>query len=144
MTEDQGRDKDKEIPEIDWSDFDGDPQMTCYCRCEEVFRSHCKNFYTTPPHCTVTRDPCPGCEKRTNCYRISSDPETFTIQEGSTGVTFSIGALGGIEVTCNCGQLLSYPSSSYPESITNKTPTLSLRCSKCRTKYKLSVSLITK
>lgn len=64
--------------EIDWTIFDGDPECTCYCRCGKVYRSHFKYYGRISS--TVTRKPCSGCGSHLNCYRISSDPETWSVR----------------------------------------------------------------
>lgn len=64
---------------IDWSIFDGDPEMTCGCRCGAEFRSHAKSFYTEGRK-VITRKPCPQCGRNDNCNQISSDPEIFSIR----------------------------------------------------------------
>jgi len=64
--------------EIDWTVFDGNPEMTCHCRCGEVFRSHAK-FYGRIRH-TVTRKPCPACGSHLDCNMIESDVETWGIR----------------------------------------------------------------
>lgn len=65
--------------DIDWSPFDRLPEMTCYCRCGAVFRSHAKVALNVPG--LVTRLACPACDKDNDCRRVSSDPETYKIGE---------------------------------------------------------------
>ncbi len=65
---------------IDWSIFDGEPESTCYCKCNKIYRSHAKaHFHEGNPY-IVTMKKCPLCgESISNCYRIQSDPEAYTI-----------------------------------------------------------------
>ena len=66
--------------DIDWSIFEGEPENTCYCRCEKIYRSHTKVHLHGEKLYTVTMKDCPGCGKSiNNCYRIQSDPETYSI-----------------------------------------------------------------
>ncbi len=68
------------MTEIDWSDFDGDAESTCYCGCGAVYRSHAKSHRQGETITTVTRKHCPDCGSHTDCRRISSDPESFTVR----------------------------------------------------------------
>ncbi len=66
---------------VDWSVFDHDPKLTCYCRCGAIFRSHGK--YLAALGKMVTREPCPGCGKSDDLRQTSSDPERYIMQGGA-------------------------------------------------------------
>lgn len=68
------------IPPIDWSKFTEPPTTTCYCRCGTRYRSHCKSARVEGLWRLVSQKPCPGCGKTNDCYRASTDPESFTIR----------------------------------------------------------------
>lgn len=54
------------------------PPPTCYCRCNETFRSHCYIDYNTGAR--HTQHKCPGCGSHSNVHRVSHDPEVFGIR----------------------------------------------------------------
>lgn len=65
---------------IDWYTSDGEPGDTCYCRCGRIYRSHTRVKLVGGRMTAITRKKCPGCgEYISNCFRISSDPEIYTI-----------------------------------------------------------------
>ncbi len=64
---------------IDWSVFDGDPELTVECRCGAVYRSHAKAIRDAGELCVVCRKACPKCGASTNPRRLSSDPERYVI-----------------------------------------------------------------
>ena len=63
---------------IDWSAFDGDPELTCECACGRSFRSHAK--YLARLHRTVSRKACPGCGAYTNLVGVSGDWERWSLR----------------------------------------------------------------
>jgi hypothetical protein len=72
-------------PTPDWSEMDRFGKSTCYCRCETVFRSQAKvAFDASGKPWLLTRTPCPACGRDDACRRVSSDPETMTI-DGNKG-----------------------------------------------------------
>ncbi len=65
---------------IDWTEFDNDPESTCSCRCGTDFRSHVKVFYEGGERIgPVTRKSCPGCGRNDGVNAIRSDPEIQSI-----------------------------------------------------------------
>ena len=68
-------------PVVDWSQFDGDPEMTVHCRCGEVYRSHTKLVRAGTRLVMMTQKPCPGCgQSRDHTRMTSSDVERVTIR----------------------------------------------------------------
>lgn len=73
---------------IDWTPFDGLPEATCYCRCGGVFRSHAKGCVRDADETAERRvyrivmtakKQCPECGQSDKIYRVSHDPESYTI-----------------------------------------------------------------
>lgn len=65
---------------IDWTEFDGLPEMNCTCRCGADFRSHFKVTYEADVRQTTTRKSCPKCGRNDDTYAARSDSQEFTIR----------------------------------------------------------------
>ncbi len=66
--------------EVDWIIFNNLSQQTCFCSCEQVYRSHAKGVSTNNNFVMVTKEKCPGCnEQINNCRRYASDTEKWEI-----------------------------------------------------------------
>lgn len=59
----------------DWSKHEGQPEMTCTCVADHVFRSHATYV---PGQGLTSRKPCPQCGE-TRLTRARSDPEKQTL-----------------------------------------------------------------
>lgn len=65
---------------IDWTIFDNEPESTCYCVCEQVYRSHTKLKLEGKTFIHYSKKPCPKCKKtENNLRRVISDPEHYVI-----------------------------------------------------------------
>jgi len=67
------------LEKIDWSIFDGDPELTCTCRCGAQFRSHAKFVSEGNSFRHYSQKPCPGCGRHDNISGIRSDWERFSL-----------------------------------------------------------------
>jgi len=60
------------MEEIEWSEFDRDPEMYVTCRCDAVFRSHVRLMKFADGFRHYSRKPCPNCGKHDNATRSST------------------------------------------------------------------------
>jgi len=72
------------LPDVDWGQFAGMPEMTCFCRCGGFpgfqFRSHTKLIKHGDHWLHITEQPCPNCGAHDNLRSSESDPEQFTVR----------------------------------------------------------------
>ena len=67
----------------DWLPHLKFPEDTCYCRCGHVFRSHAR--IDMERRRSISRKPCPGCEKHDELRRVTSDQEVWTVSSKDVG-----------------------------------------------------------
>jgi hypothetical protein len=65
---------------VDWSKFTDPPCTTVTCRCGYVFRSHAKTVKVDGRWIAVSKEPCIQCGRSDNIWKVSTDPESFTIR----------------------------------------------------------------
>ena len=76
------------LPNIDWSDFDGDPEQTIMCHCDwgkAIYRSHAKHIWEGEFKGAWSRKPCPHCGSHNNIFSVKSDPEVWVIKKEDIG-----------------------------------------------------------
>lgn len=76
------------LPDIDWSEFDSEPEQTIWCKCDwgvAIYRSHSKHFWEGKFKGAWSRQPCPHCGSHNNIFKVSYDPEEWVIKKEDIG-----------------------------------------------------------
>jgi hypothetical protein len=72
--------------DIDWSIFSPGDEGQVSCRCGGSYSSHVKGIWVAEDQYKMhSQRPCPNCGQDDDIYRVTTEPESFTITPDDVG-----------------------------------------------------------